>query len=145
MTDTTGTTTAETAEAEMLEEQREAWERSRQDSPANAKSGAGGGDRFRVMRGFVNSTLRTFREREKKTVNPQLKCWLVLWNDTDARTGTARTSIASVAERAGCSERTAKRALAALKSAGLLQVVRKGGLNRGPNEVRVLAVASAAK
>jgi DNA-binding IclR family transcriptional regulator len=66
----------------------------------------------------------------------EMAVWLLLWRDTKPE-GLARTSQADLARRAGCNPRTVRRALAALQSAGLVAVVRRGGLNRGLSVYRV--------
>jgi len=69
----------------------------------------------------------------------QLAAWLVLWRDTDARTGLARTAAADIARRVGASRRAVGDAIRHLCGEGLLVRVRKGGLNRGPSTYRVTA------
>ena len=61
--------------------------------------------------------------------------WLVLYRDTC--NGTARTSQADAAHRAGVNERTVRRAIKGLVKKGLLVVEKQGGLNRGPSRYRV--------
>ncbi len=61
--------------------------------------------------------------------------WLVLYRDT--RNGTARTSAADVARRIGASRRTVIGAIGRLRKRGLLTLVYRGGLNRGPSIYRV--------
>jgi predicted transcriptional regulator len=58
--------------------------------------------------------------------------WLVLWRDTKPA-GTAQTSQADLARRIGANSSTVKRAVAALVKAGLLAVVYRGSLHRGPS------------
>lgn len=67
----------------------------------------------------------------------QALAWLVLWRDTDGRTGLARTATADVARRIGASRRAAGEAIRGLIAGGLLIQVRQGGLNIGPSVYRV--------
>jgi hypothetical protein len=64
-----------------------------------------------------------------------MAAWLVLYRD--AREGIARTSLADMATRGGMVVRTASRAIHRLRKRGLVEVVRTGGLNRGPSTYRV--------
>lgn len=86
------------------------------------------GDRFGVLNGFVDCSLAGLSRSELAT-------WLVLYRDT--RNGTAATSQADIARRAGLSVRAVKTAVRRLKKRGLLTVVFTGGLNRGPSRYRV--------
>jgi hypothetical protein len=90
------------------------------------------GERFAVLNAFVDFALASLPRNT-------IAIWLVLWRDT--RDGTARTSMADLARRAGCSPRTAVRAVKALESAGLVEVVYRGGFRRGPSRYRVRALA----
>jgi hypothetical protein len=90
------------------------------------------GERFDVLNAFVDFTLASLPRNA-------IAVWLVLWRDT--RDGTARTSMANLARRAGCSPRTVVRAVKALESAGLVDVVYRGGFRRGPSRYRVRALA----
>jgi hypothetical protein len=66
----------------------------------------------------------------------EVAVWLVLYRDTK-RGGTARASLADIARRAGIARQTASRAVGKLVRRKMLQVPRRGGLNRGPSEYRV--------
>ncbi len=88
--------------------------------------------RFAVVNAFVDATLAGLTRAE-------LAVWLILWRDTKP-TGTARTSQADLARRAGCDVRTVKRAVRSLEAHGLLRVVRRGRLNAGPAVYRVRPV-----
>jgi DNA-binding MarR family transcriptional regulator len=61
--------------------------------------------------------------------------WLALYRDS--RDGTARTSLDDLARRGGMDRQTASRAVGSLGRRRMLQVVRRGGLNRGPSVYRV--------
>lgn len=85
-------------------------------------------DRFGVLNAFVDMSIA-------KLTRAEIAVWLVLFRDT--RDGTARTSQADIARRAGIEDRTVRRALDRLKERGLVTLVYKGGLNRGPSRYRV--------
>ena len=86
-------------------------------------------DRFGVVNAFLDFTAAGLSRAEALT-------WLVLWRDTKPD-GTARTSQADLARRIGADRSTVKRAVAALVKAGLLAVVYRGSLRRGPSAYRV--------
>ena len=67
----------------------------------------------------------------------EVKVWLILFRDTKAATGTARTGQADIARRAGLSRRGIQVALDKLTAKGLVAVVRRGRLNAGPSTYRV--------
>jgi DNA-binding MarR family transcriptional regulator len=73
----------------------------------------------------------------------QLKVWLILFRDTKANTGTARSGQADIARRAGLSVRGVQKIVSQLQQKGLLKVVRRGRLNVGPSAYRVFPAASA--
>ena len=56
--------------------------------------------------------------------------------------GLAQTDQSDIARRAGVSDRSVRRALARLKAAGLLTVVWRDGLRKGPSEYRVHPLAN---
>lgn len=89
-------------------------------------------DRFAVLNAFVDVTARTLPRAAALA-------WLVLWRDT--RDGIARTSIADMAKRVGCDERSAKRAVRRLVGDGLVEVVRRGGKWRGVSAYKVTPVS----
>lgn len=66
----------------------------------------------------------------------ELATWLVLYRDTKPD-GTARTSLDCIARRAGIDRQTASRAVGSLSRRKMLQILRRGGLNRGPSVYRV--------
>ena len=85
-------------------------------------------DRFRVLNEFVDCSLVGLSRVEIAT-------WLTLYRDT--RNGTARTAQSDIANRLGASDRAVKRAVGKLLRVGLLTLVYRGGLNRGPSRYRV--------
>jgi DNA-binding transcriptional ArsR family regulator len=85
--------------------------------------------RFAVLNAFIDATLRTLSRAEAAV-------WLILYRDTK-RDGLARTSQADLARRAGSDARTVRRALRKLQAAGLVAVVRRGGLRCGPSSYRI--------
>lgn len=87
------------------------------------------GDRFAVLNAFVDCTLAGLTRNE-------IAVWLVLYRDTKPD-GTARTSQADLARRAGTSDRTVRRALDGLGRWGLLKVKYRGGIGRGASVYRV--------
>ena len=90
------------------------------------------GNRFAVLNAFVDYSLA-------RVLRTDAAVWLVLYRDTQ-RDGMARTGQADIARRAGISTRTVKRAIKRLEGAGLLRVVRRGGLNRGPSAYHVRGI-----
>ena len=99
---------------------------SKAETPKRIKPSA---ERFGVVNAFVDFTLGSLTRNETAV-------WLVLWRDTKG--GTARTSQADLARRAGIGRRTVVRIINKLASKGLLRIVHRGGLNRGMNVYRVL-------
>lgn len=91
-----------------------------------------GRDRFGEINGFVDFTLADLSRAE-------ITVWLILWRDTKP-TGTAATSQADLARRAGCDPRTVRRAITSLAQSGLLKLVRKGRLGKGSSVYRVRGV-----
>lgn len=91
-----------------------------------AKCSAG---RFKVLNTFIDFALRSLRRNE-------IAVWLVLYRDT--KDGTARTSQSDIATRAGIARRTVVRSIKRLEERGLLRIVHRGGLSRGPSVYRVL-------
>ncbi len=89
--------------------------------------------RFAVLNAFTDCALAGLTGAETKV-------WLILFRDTKAATGTARTGQADIARRAGLSRRGVQVALDKLTAKGLVTVVRRGRLNAGPSTYRVHAV-----
>ncbi len=85
--------------------------------------------RFEVLNAFVDSGMANLSRAE-------LAIWLTLYRDTK-RDGTARASLADIAQRAGIDRQTASRAVGRLARRKMLQVLRRGGLNQGPSEYRI--------
>lgn len=97
---------------------------------AKPKRPGGRGERFAVLNAFTDYALADLTGAE-------VKVWLILFRDTKAATGTARTGQADIADRAGLEPRTVRRALYALEAKGMVRVVRRGRLNVGPSVYRV--------
>jgi hypothetical protein len=97
---------------------------------AKPKRRSGRGERFAVLNTFADFALAGLTEAE-------VKVWLILFRDTKAATGTARTGQADIARRAGVKPRTVRRALASLKAKGMVSIVRRGRLNVGASIYRV--------
>jgi hypothetical protein len=88
------------------------------------------GERFAVLNAFADCALADL-------TGAQVKVWLILFRDTKAATGTARTGQADIARRAGLSRRGVQVARDKLAAKGLVNVVRRGRLNAGPSTYRV--------
>ena len=95
------------------------------------------GNRFAALNAFVDFTQRELSRAE-------IAVWFTLYRDTKPD-GLARTSQADLARRAGVNVRTAKRAVLTLWRRGLLTVVFRGNLRRGPSIYRVRALEPAAR
>lgn len=93
-----------------------------------------GAGRFATLNAFVDVTLRELCRAE-------LAVWLTLYRDTKPD-GLVRTSQADLARRAGVNAGTVKRAVARLVRRGLLTVVLRGNLQRGPSAYRVHPLTS---
>jgi hypothetical protein len=87
-------------------------------------------ERFAALNAFTDCALADLTGAEAKV-------WLILFRDTKAATGTARTGQADIARRAGLSRRGVQVALDKLTAKGLVQLVRRGRLNAGPSTYRV--------
>jgi DNA-binding transcriptional ArsR family regulator len=87
-------------------------------------------ERFATLNAFTDCALADLTGAEAKV-------WLILFRDTKAATGTARTGQADIARRAGLEPRTVRRALSSLEAKGMVRVVRRGQLNAGPSTYRV--------
>jgi DNA-binding MarR family transcriptional regulator len=85
--------------------------------------------RFEILNAFVDRGLADLSRAE-------LAVWLILYRDTKP-SGTARTSLDDLARRGGMDRQTASRAVGRLARRKMLQVLRRGGLNRGPSLYRV--------
>jgi hypothetical protein len=87
------------------------------------------GDRVAALNAFVDFTMQGLTRAEALV-------WLVLFRDSKPD-GLARTGQSDLARRAGVNCKTVKRAVAAVVKAGLLAVVYRGSLRRGPSAYRV--------
>jgi hypothetical protein len=85
--------------------------------------------RFAVINRFADFALAGLSRAE-------VCVWLLLWRDTKPD-GLARTSQADLARRAGTNVRTMKRAVQRLTGLGLIRIVHRGGLRKGPSTYRV--------
>jgi hypothetical protein len=86
-------------------------------------------DRFAMLNAFVDFTMQGLSRAEALV-------WLALFRDTKPD-GIARTSQTDLARRAGANVGTVKRAMIGLRRRGLLTVVFRGSLRRGPSAYRV--------
>src|SRR5262245_37407312 len=103
-------------------------------TPPDARARADG--RFQMFNAFIDVTMRELTRAETDV-------WLILFRDTKP-TGLARTGQADMAVRAGMSVRAVGAAIHSLERRGLLDVVRRGGLQKGPSTYRVRAVPAGA-
>jgi hypothetical protein len=90
--------------------------------------------RFAVLNAFADYTLAALTRSE-------LAVWLLLWRDTKPN-GVAHTSQADLARRAGVNVRTVKRTVASLYRRGLVVLVYRGSLRRGPSTYRVMPLTT---
>lgn len=86
--------------------------------------------RFALLNAFIDGAVADLNRAE-------VAVWLVLYRDS--RDGIARTGQADIARRVGVNRKTVYRAIRRLKHHGLLVIVRRGGLGRGPSAYRVRA------
>ncbi|WP_439624005.1 hypothetical protein [Gemmata sp.] len=93
------------------------------------------GERFAVLNAFADYGLAGLTGAE-------VKVWLILFRDTKAATGTARTGQADIARRAGLKPRMVRYALLSLRGKGMVQVTHRGRLNTGPSTYRVQPLAT---
>jgi hypothetical protein len=91
--------------------------------------------RFATINAFADFALAELSRAE-------IASWLLLWRDTKP-SGTARTSLDDLARRGGMNRQTVFRALRCLQRQGLVAVVFRGGLNRGPTAYRVRPLPNA--
>src|SRR5690242_3669922 len=85
--------------------------------------------RFQMLNAFVDNTLAELSRAE-------IAVWLILYRDTKPN-GTVRTAMTDLVRRAGCSRRAVVSAAKTLEKLGLLKVLFRGGLHRGPSRYRV--------
>lgn len=94
-------------------------------------------ERFGMLNTFADTALAALTGAE-------VKVWLILFRDTKADTGTARTGQADIARRAGLTVRGVQKIIVRLEGRGLLRIVRRGRLNAGPTVYRVFPSDAAA-
>jgi hypothetical protein len=87
------------------------------------------GNRFAVLNAFVDVTMQTLTRAE-------ITVWMLLFRDTK-QDGLARTAQTDLARRAGLNTRSVERAVRSLERCGLLKVVHRGGLRKGPSSCRI--------
>ncbi len=92
------------------------------------RRGSPTGGRFELLNGFIDFDMGALTRGE-------VVVWMVLYRD--ARDGSSRTGQADVARRAGMSVRGVQKVIHKLEAKGLVAVVRRGGLGRGPSTYRV--------
>jgi DNA-binding transcriptional regulator PaaX len=85
--------------------------------------------RFQTLNSFIDVVMRVMPRGPAMT-------WLVLFRDVKPN-GLAKTSVVSIAKRVGANRRTILRALRRLEKAGFIEVVIRGGLNRGASIYRI--------
>ena len=90
------------------------------------------GDRFAVANAFADYGARMVDTTAQG-------CWWIIWRETKPD-GLARVSFGRIADCIGRERRTAVRAVGRLVKAGLLTVVRRGGLHLGPSTYRAHGV-----
>lgn len=95
------------------------------------------GGRFTVLNAFVD-----FGMAAAALTGAETKTWLLLFRDTKPN-GTARTGQVDITRRTGLSVRGVKIALRGLRAKGMVDVVRRGGVNVGPSVYRVRPVGPA--
>ncbi len=93
-------------------------------------------ERFAMLNDFTDFAL-------SKLTGTQLKVWLILFRDTKAATGTARTGQTDIGRRAGVTPRAVRKAISELVAKGFVRVVRRGRLNVGPSQYRLTATGNA--
>ena len=103
--------------------------------PVKPKRRAARSERFATLNAFADFALAALTGAEAKV-------WLILFRDTKAATGTARTGQADLARRAGLSLRAVKLAVRSLRAKGMLHLVRRGRLNGGPSVYRIHSTSS---
>lgn len=90
--------------------------------------------RFPALNTFIDSTM-------SKLTRADIVVWLVLFRDS--KDGKARTGLNDIARRGGLSVRAVVTAVKKLELAGLLKVIDRGGLNRGPSTYQVRPINEA--
>ena len=95
------------------------------------------GSRWQTLNSYADFTLRSLNRAEGFV-------WLVLFRETKPD-GIATASVDWLAEQIGAHRSTVLRAIKGLAKAGLLTVVRRGSLRRGPSKYRVIPLAKQTK
>jgi hypothetical protein len=90
--------------------------------------------RFRTLNDFVDCSLADLDNAS------DIKVWVILFRDAKPD-GTARTSQADIARRAGMTDRTVRNAIDRLTDCGLLAVESQGGFPKRTSTYRVVPVA----
>ena len=90
------------------------------------------GDRFAVLNAFADYGARLVNTTAQA-------CWWIVYRETKPD-GLARVTQERIAECVGVKRVTVTRAVRGLERAGLLTVVRRGGLGKGPSTCRVHGV-----
>jgi hypothetical protein len=90
--------------------------------------------RFCEINTFCDETLARLQRAE-------VALWLLLWRDTRPD-GRARVGQADLARRAGCTERSVRRALVVLERLGLVKTVYQGGWPKRVSIYRVQSVTT---
>ena len=98
--------------------------------PKRSDHGSKAGDRFALHRRFVAHGMRLVKPTAALA-------WTVLWDSADRHGIVGNVSQTTIADRIGCSLPTAERAVRELKAAGLVEVKRTGGINRGSSTYRL--------
>jgi hypothetical protein len=96
---------------------------------SKAKKAAAIRGRFHIINAFVDATMGKLTPTERAV-------WLILWRDTKPN-GLAKTSQASIARRAGVSDRWVRKALRHLRQERLVSLVSQGSLRCGSSSYRV--------
>jgi hypothetical protein len=86
--------------------------------------------RFEDMNAFVDVTMAGLTRVEVNT-------WLTMFRYVDSKKQTVSVSVRTVAERAGANVRHVHKAIKLLTEKGLLERVKKGGINSGASVYRV--------
>ena len=102
----------------------------------NAKRRTTRSERFAMLNAFTDFEL-------SELTGTEVKVWLILFRDTKATTGTARTGQTDIARRAGVTPRAVRKAISGLIAKGFVQVVNRGRLNVGPSQYRLSATGNA--
>ena len=90
------------------------------------------GDRFAVLNAFADYSARLINTTAQA-------CWWIVYRETKPD-GLARVTHQRIADCVGVKRVTVTRAMQRLERAGLLTVVRRGGLRSGPSTYRVHGV-----